>query len=134
MASDGLSANCPNTISGRQFTSWAPRCNEVSTTQPRNSFDYRMFMTHNAEQIMQQQRKEAKLRTACPCFGDDEDGTMLPEQQYQVCDTQTCTQQPGPHGGLGTGRDYSAAPTTRDSEFPAGGRQTDVYSQFSMPS
>ena len=106
-----MSFNCTNTISGRQFTSWAPRCcgtGEVAKNRKHDSsFDQRMFLTHNAEKIMSQNRTAAEQKNACrPCYSDDSVGTMLPERALTTCDRKVCwTVGANPQRcGLGTGR------------------------------
>ena len=85
----GDSFNCINTISGRQFTSWAPRCcgtGEVAKNRKHeSSYDQRMYLTHHASDIMAQNRAAAEQANACrPCYAKKSTGTMLPERALTV--------------------------------------------------
>ena len=103
--------NCINTITGRQFTSWAPRCcgtGEVSADRRHeSSFDQRMYLTHNAKAIMEQNRMAAEQANACrPCYATTAVGTKLPERALTTCDRRTCWTVGANEQrcGLGTGR------------------------------
>lgn len=105
------SFSCVNTVSGRSFTDWAPRCcgtGEVAKGRPHeSSFDQRMYLTHNATSIMAANRATAERNNACrPCYSTSSVGTMLPERAVTTCDRRTCwTVGVDEHRcGLGTGR------------------------------
>jgi hypothetical protein len=91
---------------GRAFTNYAPRCVTNFEQKPSNmtSYEYRMYLIHNAEAIMKQQADCAAKVNACePCVKQT---TMLPEQHVQECNGRTCTFTEQASNGLGVGRKY----------------------------
>jgi hypothetical protein len=113
---------CPALMSdGRQFTDYRPRCMTipVSCQIGTSSHDVRMFLTHNADKLMERDRQLAYQLNGCEnCKEPYDIGTMLPEQQLQSCNTRTCTFRTYDGSGLGLGRDYFDAPDTRQPAFP----------------
>jgi hypothetical protein len=103
---------------GRHFTDYRPRCavNYESLPNPMSSFDYRMFLTHNADQIMDNNRAYAYKENLCePCT---DPSTMLPESHIQVCDARSCTFPLTDPAGLGIGRKYGGEqPSYRDESY-----------------
>jgi hypothetical protein len=69
-----------------------------------SSFDYRMYLMHNAEKIMEQKRQDAYTKNMCDsCV---KPSTMLPETDLQVCDGRKCEFPSVDPNGLGIGRKY----------------------------
>lgn len=97
--------DCPPRMSdGRQYTSYYPRCatNFYDLPKPLSSYDYRMFLTENAEKLMEKNRAQASADNYCgPCV---KPSTMLAEQSKQVCDGRTCAFPVNEPTGLGLGR------------------------------
>lgn len=96
--------NCPPRMSdGRHYTSYNPRCytNFFALPEPLSSYDYRMYLTANAEKIIEANRAEAQKLNACaPC----DKNVGLPEQTIQVCDGRKCAFPVNEPTGLGLGR------------------------------
>jgi len=93
---------------GRQFTDYRPSCDmnnmlRVKNSLP-NSFKYRMFMTNNAEKIMDLNRVNAcNINCSKPCNGDQ---VMLPEQTRVTCNKENCDSVAlNSAVGLGQGRE-----------------------------
>ena len=68
----------------RLFTNYNSRCmvnDSISRTgKVMNSYEYRMFLQKNAEEIMKKNVELALSDNMCvPCYDLNEDGTMLPE-------------------------------------------------------
>ena len=99
--------NCPPRMSdGRQYTDYAPRCqaNFFRLPKPLSSYDYRMYLTENAEKLMDENRADATKNNYCgPCV---KPSTMLPEQTKQVCDGRVCAFPVNDPAGLGLGRQH----------------------------
>lgn len=109
---------CPSRMSdGRSFTDYRPRCivnaellNKLAVTNMvQSSYESRMYLQKNAEQVMEEERKKAmdRLIPCAPCkrsFNDP--GTMLPERYVVRCDGVTCTRVETNPTGLGDGRAY----------------------------
>lgn len=105
-ATDGKHDCPPRMADGRHYTDYRPRCakNFESLPKPMSSFDYRMFLMQNAENIMQSNREHALKENMCtPCTKPT---TMLPEQHVQVCDGRKCSFPVNDPQGLGVGRKY----------------------------
>jgi hypothetical protein len=108
---------CPSRMNdGRTFTDYRPKCMSnsefMSDLQSKSivasSYESRLYLQHNAEKIMEQQRNAAIDKMICgPCARPFTDpGTMQPEKYVVRCDTVTCSRQETAPGGLGDGRDY----------------------------
>ncbi len=114
--------NCPPRMSFPiHFTDHRPRCkvNYEVLPKPMTSYDYRLYLTHNAEKLMEDNRQSAWQRNMCaPCT---KPSTMLPEIQQQVCDGRTCAFPINDPTGLGTGRLYGGE---KESYLPSQERPT----------
>lgn len=81
---------CPPRMSdGRHFTDHRPQCYVNNLIQQNNnvhnSYQMRMFLTHNAENLMQMNRQRACDRNCCgPCQKPYQIGTMNREEQADV--------------------------------------------------
>lgn len=110
--------NCPPLMAdGRHFTDYRPRC-DINYLYPRDqamsSYDYRMYLVHNADKLMADDRDKAYRKNVCgPCVEPYEVGTMLPEQTMIECNTNSCRFLVNNPNGLGMGRKYT---TTADPE------------------
>ena len=104
---------CPPRMNdGRHFTDYRPSChiNNIIRTgnNVMNSFQYRLFLTRNAEELMDINRGYACQKNCCgPCVKPYGRGTMLPEESEVCCNRSNC-QVVGKHkNGLGQGRKYT---------------------------
>lgn len=113
-----LDVNCPAKMAdGRSFTDYRPRCavngellqQVIGKNMVGSSYESRMFLQHNAEQMMDFERNKAiqRLVPCAPCTRSFQDeGTMLNERYVVRCNGITCTREEvNPHG-LGDGRQY----------------------------
>ena len=82
---------------GRHFTDYRPNCHLNNLTRTNNntnsSFQYRMFLTHNANQLMEMNREHACDKNCCgPCQAPYQSGTMMRETAAKVTgvDAVTC--------------------------------------------
>jgi hypothetical protein len=94
---------------GRAFTDYRPRCTvqfQMKNEQSQNSYDSRMFLTNNAEKLMQANKEIAVNNYPCSGFKPTDVGTMLPEKNMQTCNAQTCNFSNIDPNGIGTGRKY----------------------------
>lgn len=119
---DNKYLSCPPRMAdGRHFTDYRPSCelndlirfdNNIS-----NSFQYRLFLTSKAEELMNKNREAACLMNCCgpcpPTATSNEkfmncpgigSGTMLPEQSMWVTDGRMMKMELNDPNGLGTGR------------------------------
>ena len=97
---DSINDTCLNKMSdGRAFTDYKPQC--VTNLSTLNSFDHRMYLTHNASNMMKFNLDKSK---SCNCFDFNVDGTMLPELNKTHCDKNKCTDLPNNTNGIGIGR------------------------------
>ena len=105
--------DCPPRMSdGRNFTDYRPSCDVnnayLNLGDILNSYEYRMFLTRNAENLMNKNRQTACDDNCCSqCMPPYDIGTMLPEKNLVRCDKNTCDMGLSYSGGLGTGRVYS---------------------------
>jgi len=118
--SDNKSFNCPPRMAdGRHFTDYRPRClsNFVQPNdQPMNSYEYRQYLIHNADKLMQNNRLTAYNVNMCgPCVEPYDIGTMLPEQNMIACDANTCRMYLNDQNGVGTGRQYMTEQASKSS-------------------
>jgi hypothetical protein len=100
---------------GRFFTDYRANCYTQNLIRSENginnSFQYRMFLTNNAENLMDINRAYACQKNCCgPCQKPYDIGTMLPEQTTVKCNSNSCNVSVGDPRGLGQGRQYSDAP------------------------
>jgi hypothetical protein len=102
---------------GRSFTDYRPRCavngellNQViGAKMVGSSYESRMFLQHNAEQMMDFERNNAikRLVPCAPCNRSfDDAGTMLSERYIVRCNGVTCTREEINPNGVGDGRKY----------------------------
>lgn len=110
---DNVNFNCPVKGDYRLFTDWRPRCatqyQDMVSNQLPSSLDQRMFLTHNADQIMKDNTLKAYLKAGCgPCVDNPswDDGTMLRELDSQQCNSRTCSFRVNDPWGLGRQRKY----------------------------
>ena len=106
----------PRMADGRHFTDYRPNCHVNNMMRNNNeiynSFDYRLFLSRNADNIMDANRKHAHLKNAVTkCKQPYETGTMLPEQDRVLCDKHNCKVIENNKNGLGRGRTYSVIPS-----------------------
>jgi hypothetical protein len=102
----------PRMADGRHFTDYRPTFDLNTKIQNDNnvdtSYNYRMLLTNNAEQIMELNRKQSFLMNGVSnCKQPYETGTMLPELNKVRCDVHKCEVVHNYDGGIGTGRIYN---------------------------
>jgi hypothetical protein len=132
---DNKAWGCPPRMAdGRLFTDYRPRCDaNLQFAAPMSgSHEYRQFLIHNGQNIIDASRSAAATVAACgPCVSPLGRGTMAPELDRVVCDKVSCSRvrvrAPGAGGedggagipGIGTGREYGMTPEARaqESEF-----------------
>ena len=105
----------PRMDDARHFTDYRPNCylnNSIrSENKTFNSFQYRMYLTHNAEKLMEMNRASNCEKNCCaPCQSPYDQGTMLPEESTVTCDNSTCRVDNSNPNGLGQGRNYLNQP------------------------
>ena len=128
---------CPvyNMSDGRHFTDYRPRCELNSAELANNSgvlnsYEYRMYLQHNAEKLMKQNEEFSEENNKCvPCFDFNEAGTMLPEQNKTQCNANTCNTTLNDSAGLGTGRNYNV-PTNNPTLSNQPGVSTETFLNF----
>ena len=107
---------CPPRIAdGRHFTDYRPSChiNNIIRTgnNVMNSFQYRLFLTRNAEELMDINRGYACKKNCCsPCKEPYHSINTLPEVNKVKCDANNCEIIAFDPKGLGQGRIYSDEP------------------------
>lgn len=128
--SDNKFFDCPPRMSdGRHFTDYRPSChvNDLlkNDNNISNSFQYRQFMTYNAETIMDKHRQIACSKNCCsPCASSPlgvegfNNGTMLPEKYITSCNGNTCKTTLNDPNGVGTGRQYYSENQNNCSDMP----------------
>ena len=102
----------PRMADGRHFTDYRPTFDLNNKIQNDNnissSYDYRMFMTNNAEKIIEVNKQHSHLKNGVSnCKQPYEVGTMLPELNKVKCDIHKCEVVHNYDGGIGTGRIYN---------------------------
>ena len=111
-ASNNKHPNCPPRMDdGRHFTDYRPRCQLNNLIQMNNninnSFQYRMYLTRNAEALMDSNRAYISKKNSCgPCMEPYNQGTMLPESTKVSCNNNSCNAEVVDTKGLGQGRNY----------------------------
>uniref|UniRef100_A0A6C0JEQ3 Uncharacterized protein n=1 Tax=viral metagenome TaxID=1070528 RepID=A0A6C0JEQ3_9ZZZZ len=104
--------NCPPRMDdGRHFTDYRPNCHINNLVRANNailnSHQYRMFLQHNSNKLMNLNRTYACQKNCCgPCQPEYNQGTMLAEQSVQQCNNRSCNTDFVNKGGLGLGRKY----------------------------
>ena len=115
--SDAKYHDCPPRMAdGRHFTDYRPRCliNNVSNA---NSYEFRQYLIHNAEQLIDGMRDAAYKTNQCgPCVEPYKQGTMLSEQSTVECNANTCKVTKLDPNGLGQGRSYNGVGYTSPQE------------------
>ena len=111
--SDNKFVDCPARMDdGRQFTDYRPNCylnNAIRVNnQTYNSFQYRMFLTHNATNLMKLNRNYNTQQMGCASCN----ATTLPEQSVVQCNANKCQIRNVNPKGLGQGRQYSSNAST----------------------
>jgi hypothetical protein len=91
---------------GRHFTQYAQQCAYANAN--KSSYEMRMFLMQNAEQIMAENSRMSLAKTACPCFPHETQGTLLPNSEMIKCNASFCTFYGKDAEGLGLGRQYYA--------------------------
>tara|TARA_Y100000589_G_C27134983_1_gene622158 strand:+ start:223 stop:786 length:564 start_codon:yes stop_codon:yes gene_type:complete len=105
----------PRMDDGRHFTDYRGNCYVNNLVRNNNniynSFQYRQYLTHNANKLMDLNRANSCEKNCCgPCQQPYEVGTMLPEKNKSVCGDKACGVGINSPDGLGLGRAYSDAP------------------------
>lgn len=104
--------NCPPRMDdGRHFTDYRPRCTQQYQDKVKNnimsSYDYRMFLTRNADSFIKHNALNAYMQNRCgPCMEPYNVGTMLPEIEKQTCNERTCSFAVNDPYGIGLGRKF----------------------------
>lgn len=112
----------PRMADGRLFTDYRPRCdiNLQYAAPMAGSWDYRQYLIHNGDKIIEANRAAAVSHAGCaPCVQPYDQGTMAPEADRVVCDKVSCARVRPPKAspfGIGTGRDYGTTEQVRSSE------------------
>lgn len=96
---------------GRHFTDYRSSCLTNTRIQADNkvvnNYEFRMFLIRNAEQLMEQNRKESFLQNGSyECKAPYDINTMVPESDKVRCNAQTCDVVHNYDKGIGRGRDY----------------------------
>ena len=108
--------NCPPRMDdARHFTDYRPNCHVNNLLRTNNaimnSHEYRMFLTHNAEKLMEIHNKHNYAKNGVfNCKEPYETGTMLPEIDRVLCNNDNCSLIKVDENGLGRGRQYSQDP------------------------
>jgi hypothetical protein len=111
---------CPSRMQdGRVFTDYRPRCMITADLMAQmrdqsmlpSSYDTRMYLQKNAENLMQVAQKNALENMDCSCtaagnqmLGID---TMAPERYVVKCNSVTCSREETNSSGIGDGRQYN---------------------------
>ena len=110
--SDNKHFGCPPRMAdGRHFTDYRPSChiNNIIRTgnDVMNSFQYRLFLTRNANELMDINRQYACKKNCCgPCKEPYHSINTLPEVNKVKCDAHNCEIVAFDPTGLGQGRIY----------------------------
>lgn len=94
---------------GRAFTDYRPNCDvnnqyRVNNSIP-NSYQYRLFMTNNAEKIMENDRMNTCKNLT---ISEVHPGVQLDELTKVTCNANSCEEKVFNRNGLGQGRNYGA--------------------------
>ena len=131
--------DCPPRMDdGRHFTDYRTQCTQNNQLwrqgNVKSSFDYRMYLTRNADKLLDAEREKAGLRNSCgPCMEPYDVGTMLPEKNMVTCNQSTCSVNLNNEEGLGTGRQYdtnvqkpAVSPENNSTSVPCCGTPSDM--------
>ena len=96
---------------GRTFTDYRPNheINEhiLSNNKVANMHNYRMFLSRNAESIMEKNNEYMFIKNGLyNCKKPYEIGTMVPEESRVICDEHNCKRVIIDKNGIGQGREY----------------------------
>lgn len=84
--------NCPPRMAdGRHFTDYRTRCavNYDSQPKPMSAYDYRMYLTEHAEEILNKNRDLAQRKNSCePCQGSK---ALKADNVIAKCNKRTCS-------------------------------------------
>lgn len=111
-ASDNKHFDCPARMAdGRHFTDYRPNChlnNNLRTSNKlENTFDYRRFLQHRGNDLMDLNRSSSYDQNGCgTCKEPYHTNTMLPEQTRLYCNKNGCKAEVVDPNGLGQGRCY----------------------------
>tara|TARA_Y100000590_G_C15667566_1_gene995056 strand:- start:956 stop:1495 length:540 start_codon:yes stop_codon:yes gene_type:complete len=99
----------PRMADGRHFTDYRPSChiNNIIRTgnNVMNSFQYRLFLSRNASELMDINRDYACKKNCCgPCQEPYHSINTLPEVNKVKCDSHNCEIVAYDPSGLGQGR------------------------------
>jgi len=102
----------PRMDDGRHFTDYRPSCNLNQLIRTgnnlTNSFQYRLFLTQNAEELMNQNRKIACDKNCSgPCMEPYHSVNTLPELNKVKCNKNNCEIIGFDPNGLGQGRIFT---------------------------
>ena len=102
----------PRMSDARHFTDYRPDCHVNNMLRSDNeifsSYNYRLFLTRNADKLMDSNRHHAFLKNGVTeCKQPYNVGTMLPEESKVVCNKQNCKVVQNDPQGLGQGRVYA---------------------------
>ena len=87
---------------GRQFTDYRQNCTlNNNLAQGKGSWEYRNFLTNNADQVRQSFLDKQVSTTACTKCSDN---TVLPVKTILNCSPTGCNYQLNDPNGLGQGR------------------------------
>ena len=105
----------PRMADGRHFTDYRQNYalnNNVSTDNGvETSYEFRMFLTRNANKIIELNKKHSFLKNGVTdCKQPYEIGTMLPEKTKVRCDLAKCEVVDNYDNGIGQGRIYNTKP------------------------
>lgn len=138
-----IDGTCPMRMQdGRNFTDYHTRCSQLEQLRVNNdirsSYDLRMYMQHNADMLMQMNRMASIQANNCaPCYINNGNGTMLPEQSLVECDEKLCRIVTNPRDnaaeGLGQGRNYNTVAPNSQPEmiyYPIEGISKSGYDRF----
>ena len=136
-ASNNKYSNCPPRMDdGRHFTDYRGNCyvNNLirANNNTFNSYQYRMFLTQNADNMMQMNRTNACQKNCCGPCPEEFAGTMLPEKYQVSCDKHTCNRQIVNPDGLGDGRKYFTTPQNC-ADFPSAWPKDQATNQCQSP-
>tara|TARA_B110000208_G_scaffold155111_1_gene187960 strand:- start:348 stop:788 length:441 start_codon:yes stop_codon:yes gene_type:complete len=80
----------------------------------QNSYQYRLFLQRNANQLFQLNNNLFFARNGCgPCMKPYNQGTVPPVQNEINCNTQSCIINNTNKNGIGLGIDYHSIPSAR---------------------
>lgn len=131
---------CPIKGDYNPFTDWRPRCTiqyqDMIANKLPSSLDYRMYLTANAEKIMQYNTQKAYDKNKClPCYDKPtwNDGTMLREFDSQKCDARTCTFRQADPWGLGRQRNYYDSTEINDKFIAMKEQENNWFKENKVP-